>query len=56
VIRRHLVRAVIRASRRLHRAGDQAARSRGLQVRTGRYGLARQYRDPRWTGRSIDPS
>lgn len=52
--RLHLLRPVIRASRRLHQASDQAARARGLQVRTGRAGLLRQYRDPRWTTRALD--
>lgn len=56
MIRRHLVRTLIRVGERLHQADDLAARSRGLAVRTGRYGLGRQYHDPRWTERATETS
>lgn len=48
MIRRRLVRAIARTGWRLHREADAAARARGLQVRAGKHGLVRQYRDPRW--------
>ena len=56
MIRRHLVRALARVGQRLHQADDLTARSRGLAVRTSRYGLTRRYHDPRWTRRALDPS
>lgn len=50
-----IARLMERVQRRLHGAADRRAKDKGLRVRrTGWLNLGREYRDPRWTQRTLE--